>query len=113
MGNWLTQDQVRLLLEKADGDDLRSVRDLANDLCACGLWIAPGRVLCSYAFTSLAIGKDKPAYRSRPVFDECIEGLILLERFIERDFLFIFELCNQTTPIYPRHPRLFASSELR
>ena len=28
-GNWLTQDQARLLLEKADGDDLRSVRDLA------------------------------------------------------------------------------------
>lgn len=28
-GNWLTRDQARLLLEKADGDDLRSVRDLA------------------------------------------------------------------------------------
>ena len=29
MGNWLTQDQTRLLLEKADGDDLRSACDLA------------------------------------------------------------------------------------
>ena len=28
-GNWLTQDQARILLQKADGDDLRSVRDLA------------------------------------------------------------------------------------
>ena len=28
-GNWLTQDQARLLLEKGDGDGLRSVRDLA------------------------------------------------------------------------------------
>jgi integrase len=28
-GNWLTQDQARRLLEKADGDDLRSLRDLA------------------------------------------------------------------------------------
>jgi integrase len=39
MGNWLTQDQVRLLLEKADGDDLRSVRDLAmiSVLVGCGL----------------------------------------------------------------------------
>ena len=29
MGNWLTQDQARLLLEKADGEGLRSARDLA------------------------------------------------------------------------------------
>jgi len=38
-GNWLTQDQARLLLEKADGDDLRSVRDLAmiSVLVSCGL----------------------------------------------------------------------------
>jgi len=38
-GNWLTQDQARLLLEKADGDDLRSVRDLAmiSVLVGCGL----------------------------------------------------------------------------
>jgi site-specific recombinase XerC len=28
-GNWLTRDQARLLLEMADGDDLRSLRDLA------------------------------------------------------------------------------------
>jgi len=36
-GNWLTQDQARLLLE-ADGDDLRSVRDLAmiSVLVGCG-----------------------------------------------------------------------------
>jgi hypothetical protein len=27
-GNWLTQDQARDLQEKADGDDLRSLRDL-------------------------------------------------------------------------------------
>jgi site-specific recombinase XerC len=39
IGNWLTQDQARLLLEKADGDDLRSVRDLAtiSVLIGCGL----------------------------------------------------------------------------
>jgi hypothetical protein len=30
MGNWLTQHRVRLLLEKADEDDLRSVRNLAR-----------------------------------------------------------------------------------
>jgi site-specific recombinase XerD len=39
IGNWLTQDQARLLLEKADGDDLRSARDLAmiSVLVGCGL----------------------------------------------------------------------------
>src|SRR6202453_4066095 len=39
MGNWLTQDQARLLLERADGDDLRSARDLAmiSELEGCGL----------------------------------------------------------------------------
>src|SRR5580704_5915577 len=38
MGNWLTQDQAQLLLEKADGDDLR-VRDLAmiSVPVGCGL----------------------------------------------------------------------------
>ena len=38
-GNWLTQDQARLLLEKADGEDLRSLRDLAiiSMLLGCGL----------------------------------------------------------------------------
>jgi site-specific recombinase XerC len=38
-GNWLTQDQARNLLQKADGDDLRSVRDLAmiSVLVGCGL----------------------------------------------------------------------------
>ena len=38
-GNWLTRYQVRLLLEKADADDLRSVRDLAmiSVLMGCGL----------------------------------------------------------------------------
>ena len=38
-GNWLTQDQARLLLEKAHGDDLRSARDLAmlSVLVGCGL----------------------------------------------------------------------------
>jgi integrase len=38
-GNWLTQDQARNLLQKADGDDLRSVRDLAmiSILVGCGL----------------------------------------------------------------------------
>jgi integrase len=38
-GNWLTQDQARLLLEKADGEDLRSLRDLAmiSVLVGCGL----------------------------------------------------------------------------
>ena len=39
MGNWLTQDQARLLLEKADGDDLRGARDIAmiSVLIGCGL----------------------------------------------------------------------------
>jgi integrase len=39
MGNWLTHDQARLRLEKADGDDLRSARDLAmiSVLVGCGL----------------------------------------------------------------------------
>jgi integrase len=38
-GNWLTQDQARLLLEKANGDDLRSARDLSmiSVLVGCGL----------------------------------------------------------------------------
>ncbi len=38
-GNWLTRNQARLLLEKADGDDLRSLRDLAmiSILLGCGL----------------------------------------------------------------------------
>ena len=38
-GNWLTQNQARLLLEKADGGDLRSVRDLPmiSVLVGCGL----------------------------------------------------------------------------
>ena len=38
-GSWLTRDQAGLLLEKADGDDLRSLRDLAmvSILLGCGL----------------------------------------------------------------------------
>src|SRR6201996_7967716 len=38
-GNWLTQDQAALLLEKADGEDLRSLRDVAMIavLLGCGL----------------------------------------------------------------------------
>jgi len=38
-GNWLTQDQAHLLLEKATGEDLRSLRDLAmlSVLVGCGL----------------------------------------------------------------------------
>ena len=38
-GNWLTRDQARLLLEKADGDDLRCLRDFAmiSILLGCGL----------------------------------------------------------------------------
>ena len=38
-GNWLTRDQARVLLEKADGEDLRSLRDLAmiSVLLGCGL----------------------------------------------------------------------------
>jgi len=32
-GNWLTQDQARILLEKADGDNLRSVRVSSSGLC--------------------------------------------------------------------------------
>jgi integrase len=38
-GNWLTRDQVRFLLEKAAGEDLRSLRDIAmiSVLVGCGL----------------------------------------------------------------------------
>ena len=38
-GNWLTYDQARLLLEKTDGEDLRSLRDFAmiSVLLGCGL----------------------------------------------------------------------------
>jgi site-specific recombinase XerC len=38
-GNWLIRDQARMLLEKIDGEDLRSVRDLAmlSVLLGCGL----------------------------------------------------------------------------
>lgn len=38
-GNWLTRDQAQLLLEKADGEDLRSLHDLAmiSILLGCGL----------------------------------------------------------------------------
>jgi site-specific recombinase XerC len=38
-GNWLTRDQASLLLEKADGENLRSLRDLAmiSFLLGCGL----------------------------------------------------------------------------
>jgi site-specific recombinase XerD len=39
IGNWLTGDQARMLLEKAGGEDLRSLRDLAmvSLLLGCGL----------------------------------------------------------------------------
>ena len=39
LGNWLSCDQAKLLLEKADGEDLRSIRDLAMIavLLGCGL----------------------------------------------------------------------------
>jgi len=39
IGNWLTRDQARMLLEKADGGDLRSLRDIAmiSVLLGCGL----------------------------------------------------------------------------
>ncbi len=39
IGNWLTRDQAKMLLEKADGKDLRSLRDLAmiSVLLGCGL----------------------------------------------------------------------------
>ena len=39
LGNWLSTDQAKLLLEKTDGEDLRSIRDLAMMamLLGCGL----------------------------------------------------------------------------
>jgi site-specific recombinase XerC len=39
LGNWLSTDQARLLLEKADGEDLRGIRDVAMMavLLGCGL----------------------------------------------------------------------------
>jgi site-specific recombinase XerC len=38
-GNWLNRDQARLLLEKSDGESLRSTRDVAmiSVLLGCGL----------------------------------------------------------------------------
>ena len=38
-GNWLNREQARLLLEKSDGDSLRSIRDVAmiSILLGCGL----------------------------------------------------------------------------
>ena len=38
-GNWLTRDQARMLLEKSDGESLRSIRDVAmiSILLGCGL----------------------------------------------------------------------------
>ena len=39
LGNWLSSDHAKLLLEKADGEDLRSIRNLAmmSVLLGCGL----------------------------------------------------------------------------
>ena len=39
LGSWLSSDQAKLLLENADGEDLRSIRDLATMavLLSCGL----------------------------------------------------------------------------
>jgi site-specific recombinase XerC len=39
LGNWLSTDQAKLLLEQANGEDLRSIRDLAMMavLLGCGL----------------------------------------------------------------------------
>jgi len=39
LGNWLSSDQAKVLLENADGEDLRSIRDLAMMavLLGCGL----------------------------------------------------------------------------
>ena len=39
VGNWLNRDQARLLLEKSDGESLRSTRDLAmiSIMVGCGL----------------------------------------------------------------------------
>ena len=50
MGNWLTQDQARLLLEKADGDDLRGARDLAmiSVLVGCGFRFAQSGTRCRH-----------------------------------------------------------------
>jgi site-specific recombinase XerC len=47
-GNWLTQDQARLLLERADGDGLRNARDLAmlSVLVGCGLRRTPVSIAC-------------------------------------------------------------------
>ena len=39
LGNWLNIDQAKLILQKAEGEDLRSIRDLAllSVLLGCGL----------------------------------------------------------------------------
>jgi integrase len=39
IGNWLNRDQARMLLEKADGEDLRSLRDLAMISVLLGCWL--------------------------------------------------------------------------
>jgi hypothetical protein len=48
IGNWLAQGQARLLLERADRDDLRSVRRTCDDLRTYRLRIAPGGAVRAY-----------------------------------------------------------------
>ena len=49
-GNWLNQDQARLLLEKANGQGLRHVRDVAMIAILLG-WSAPSRAVCRHVRT--------------------------------------------------------------
>src|SRR5580658_10235274 len=39
LGNWLSSDQAKMLLEKADGEDLLSLRDLAMISVLLGCWL--------------------------------------------------------------------------
>ena len=51
-GNWLSREQARMLLEKADGRVLRSLRDLAIDLYTSRLRIAACRAVRSSSWQS-------------------------------------------------------------
>ena len=43
-GNWLNLEQCQLLLEKSDGESLRSNRDFGDDCNPVGLWVTSSRV---------------------------------------------------------------------
>ena len=70
LGNWLTSDQAKLLLARADGEDLRSVRDPRHDGCAgwaaaydvpsCRLW------KWRHADQAGTLGHRRPDWQGQP-----------------------------------------------